>query len=59
MEFIKRHDLIQLKRILGEMIEQDRITHNEASDILSKAGLSDLPNEDASIDETSAKYYFN
>lgn len=42
MSFINSHSLIELKSILLTMVEQDRITGQEALDILEKAGLTKL-----------------
>lgn len=49
-------NLIKLKDILFSMVTQNRITEQEALDILRKAGLARLPESDGWIDEEGSVY---
>ena len=48
--------LLELKKILFNMVAQDRITEKEALEILRKAGFARLPEGDGWIDEEGAVY---
>lgn len=48
--------LLKLKEILFEMISQNRITEEEALDVLRKAGLIKLPEADGWMDEEGSTY---
>lgn len=56
MSFINSHRLIEFKNVLDLMVQQQRITEEEALALLKSAGLAKQLQGESWIDESGAKY---
>jgi len=56
MSFINSHRLIEFKNVLDLMVQQQRITEEEALALLKAAGLAKQSQGESWIDESGAEY---